>query len=250
MHPSVRDIFYNFSTKFEGDIPWMYLDIKGLVTVGVGNLIDSSDNKLIDPVSPALAVPFEYDGQPGSKATSVDIRAAWNTVKARNDLKTRGASAFKSLTNLRITSTSTQVLVNQKLLDNEIFLKRNYFSQFDSWPADAQLGVLSMAWAMGAGFPAKYPKFTTACQSEDWDTAATQCDISTVGNPGVKPRNDANRILFSNAARVRQLGYQPEVLYYRTVLFQDSVFNPFDPVLAIEAALEGQEKYLNKVYFF
>ena len=36
MHSSVQAIFPEFSKRFEGYVHWMYLDIKGLVTTGVG----------------------------------------------------------------------------------------------------------------------------------------------------------------------------------------------------------------------
>ena len=40
MRPSVFAAFPGFITRFEGRLPFMYLDTKGLVTTGVGNLID------------------------------------------------------------------------------------------------------------------------------------------------------------------------------------------------------------------
>src|SRR5580704_1499007 len=52
MYSSVRDIFPNFSKQFEGRVGWMYLDVKGLVTIGVGNLID--------PLPAAVGLPFVH----------------------------------------------------------------------------------------------------------------------------------------------------------------------------------------------
>lgn len=40
MYPSVTSFFRVFNEPLEGVVAYMYLDIKGLVTVGVGNLID------------------------------------------------------------------------------------------------------------------------------------------------------------------------------------------------------------------
>jgi GH24 family phage-related lysozyme (muramidase) len=34
MHQSVLDVFPRFTSEFEGRVSWMYLDIKGLVTIG------------------------------------------------------------------------------------------------------------------------------------------------------------------------------------------------------------------------
>ena len=50
MYDDVRAAFLSFTTRLEGRVPYMYLDIKGLVTIGVGNLID--------PVDLALQVTF------------------------------------------------------------------------------------------------------------------------------------------------------------------------------------------------
>jgi len=47
-----------------------------------------------------------------------------------------------------------------------------------------------------------WPRFCTACQQQDFDSAAMQCSINTVNNPGVVPRNAHNQRLFKNAAAV------------------------------------------------
>jgi len=40
MHTSIRNYFIKFNEPIEGRVTHMYLDVKGLVTIGVGNLID------------------------------------------------------------------------------------------------------------------------------------------------------------------------------------------------------------------
>jgi hypothetical protein len=49
MWPSVQAAFVPISSKLEGYLPWMYLDILGWVTTGMGNKVD--------PVSQALSLP-------------------------------------------------------------------------------------------------------------------------------------------------------------------------------------------------
>ena len=57
-------------------------------------------------------------------------------------------------------------LIQKRLSDNESFLKRHSpFADFEDWPADAQLAVLSMAWAMGAGGVLGFSKFCAACSA-------------------------------------------------------------------------------------
>ncbi|MGO9893202.1 MAG: hypothetical protein ACLPX8_03180, partial [Bryobacteraceae bacterium] len=110
-----------------------------------------------------------------------------------------------------------------RLAANESFLKRQqWFQDFDTWPADAQLGLLSMAWAMGPGGPGQFPHFSSACKSLDFNAAAAECKMNEAGNPGLIPRNQANFTLFSNAAIVlageAQGGLQSSSLYYPRVL--------------------------------
>lgn len=219
MYQSVHDAFYDFNARsnFEGYVTWMYLDVAGFVTIGVGNKID--------PINLALNLPFEYADQPGSQASQEDITAAWNTVKSRTDL--RLSSAFKEVTNLRLTQAAIRSLIDTRLRENENTLKKT-LSEFDKFPADAQLGLLSMAWALGPLFINNgiWPKFRAACLNQDWDTAAAECRMKSTNNPGIEPRNDADKTLFSNAARVQELGYAPEVLYYPTVIEREVVVTP------------------------
>ncbi len=205
MYSSVRGIFPEFSTQFEGRVEWMYLDVKGLVTIGVGNLID--------PLSAALGLPFVHrvDGSPASRD---EIGAEWTALKDNSSLAQKGHLACKPLTKLVLTDPAIDDLVRGRLDQNEVLL-RQPFPDWDSWPADAQLGVLSMAWAMGAGFPAEWPKFTTACKARDWPGASANCHISEVGNPGVKPRNDADVLLFNNANDVAKGGLDASTLIYK-----------------------------------
>jgi GH24 family phage-related lysozyme (muramidase) len=204
MYDAVRTIFPDFSKQFEGRVHWMYLDVKGLVTIGVGNLID--------PLSAAIDLPFVHrsDTTPASRD---EIGAEWTAVKGNLSLAQKGYLACQAVTRLDLTDDGIDALVRQRLDQDEVFLKQT-FADWESWPADAQLGVLSMAWAMGAGFPAHFPTFTTACKGQDWQGAAANCHINDVGNPGVRPRNDANVTLFHNAASVVASGADRSVLVY------------------------------------
>ena len=76
MKDSIRKIFPEFSRKFEGYVNWMYLDVKTLITVGVGNLID--------PVSLAVNLPFTK--KDGTKASQDEIKAEWTQLKSRTEL--------------------------------------------------------------------------------------------------------------------------------------------------------------------
>ena len=71
-----------------------------------------------------------------------------------------------------------------------------------------------MAWALGAGFAAQWPNFSAAVRARDWASASAHCRMDETGNPGVKPRNDADQQLFRNAAAVEARGLDRSVLHY------------------------------------
>lgn len=196
MRQAVELEFPEFCERFEGRLPFMYLDVLGFVTTGVGNLID--------PLRAAIYLPWmRADGTPAGPA---QISQAWRTVKAQQQWKDMGGMAFASLTSIRLTEQAIDDLVHQKLMGIEANLKLR-FPSWDEFPADAQMGIISMAWAMGEGF--HFPKFQAAAESMDWSTASEECKISETGNPGVKPRNIANKALFLSAAS----GGDPEELH-------------------------------------
>jgi GH24 family phage-related lysozyme (muramidase) len=207
MYDSVRNNFISFNVPFEAKVEYMYLDIIGKVTIGIGNLID--------PVDTALGLPFVHKTDESQPATVDEIRAEWNAVHDDSSLATRGARAAAAVTALKLTDSDITALVLSKLSSFARALQATpEFSGLDTWPADAQLGILSMAWALGAGFGPTWPVFRAACATSDWAAAAAACKISEAGNPGVAPRNAANLRLFQNAAAVAAAGSDATVLWY------------------------------------
>ncbi len=205
MRSSVSSVFMQFSTDLEGRVPWMYVDVKGLVTVGIGNLID--------PRPAALALPFHHDVT-GEPATQEEVAAAWDDLKANAaELGARGHKACERRNDLRLSPEAIDSLVLAKAAQNHEVL-RGHFPAIDDVPADAQLGLHSMAWALGAAFAPRWPNFTAAVRAGDFRTAADQCHMSEDGNPGVVPRNVANALLFRNAATVVDGGGDPEALHW------------------------------------
>ncbi len=207
MRAAVLAAFPEFTTKFEGRLNFMYLDALGLVTTGVGNLID--------PVGAALALPWVHSDN--SPASAAEITEEWNKIKGLSSLDQRGGAVYGSYTSLHLTDDAIDSLVQSKLQANEAELQR-YFPDWDNWPADAQMGALSMAWAMGAGFPETFKNFVAAANTGDWMTAATQSQMAPT--PGIAPRNAADLLLFQNAAVANA---NPETLYYPNQAWADAV---------------------------
>jgi hypothetical protein len=102
-------------------------------------------------------------------------------------------------------------------------MKQAPFKNFAQWPADAQLALLSMAWAMGPGGPPQFKNMAAACEKLDFDTAAAQCRMDETGNPGVVPRNKADKLLFENAAAVVAAAMDYSVVYYPGIVMKPVV---------------------------
>jgi hypothetical protein len=213
----VRENFVPFTIPLEGalgggyiGIPWMYQDVKGLVSSGLGNLLD--------PVSLAIGLPWvRLDG---TTATREDIVAEWMRIKNLGpNGKGQTAAQLGHLyarphTTLRLTADGLEQSLQGKLHQMDRYLASK-FSGYEEWPADAQLGVLSHSWAVGPAFQARWPKLTGALRALDFRTAAKECYLAeATWISGLRPRNAANRLLFANAAVVLDEGLDPDVLYY------------------------------------
>jgi len=202
MRDSVRDAFVGFTAPLEGVVRWLYCDVKGLVSIGIGDLVD--------PIQLALNLPLVHpDGTPADRS---EIAAEWLRIKNYPGAARGGHLLVQNAAKLRLTDDGVRNLVASKLNANDAFLAHR-FPAYGSWPADAQLGILSLAWACGPGF--RFPKLQAALEALDFDTAAVECfmpEEATIS--GLRPRNKADALLFRNAAAVMKLGLDPDTLYW------------------------------------
>ena len=124
-------------------------------------------------------------------------------VKLRTDLAPHGGGAFKELTTIRATKASIDKRVMHDLASFEATLK-TIFPEWESWPWQCQLAVLSMAWASGPHLDHGWPKFVAACRAQDWATAAVECMPSDaemgVQNDSFHKRVAEQQRLFREAA--------------------------------------------------
>ena len=123
---AVLDIWNDFNRPLEGRVPFMYLDVKGLVTTGLGNLIDST----------ADAEQLAWQHADGTPASTDEIDAEWERVKGRIDLAPKGGGAFRADAQLFLTDEEIDRVVLLKLGQMETTLKgRADFQAFDDAPA-------------------------------------------------------------------------------------------------------------------
>lgn len=227
MRDSVRAAFVEFTAPFEGVVPWMYCDVKGLVSVGIGNLID--------PIQMAMSLPFVHAD--GSAADRAEIAAEWLRIKNFPNAAALGHRAVEHVAKLRLTLGGVQDLVSGKLAQMGAMLVQR-FPDFEQWPADAQLATLSMSWACGPAF--RFPALAHALFDGDFTVAANECHMDETGNLGLAPRNVANVTLYRNAATVAAGGLDPEPLRWPVDLSEEPTLPDF-PIVYGLPPLESPE---------
>ncbi len=205
IRPSVVAHWTSVNRPLEGVLPFMYTDALNLVTTGMGDLIDASQSGSSAPWAPALSLPWRNPD--GSLADAGTIIAQWQTVKNGGVNSSVNAGP---LTSIRLDDAGIQQTVARTIASNEAIL-RGYFANWDTMPADAQAAIMSMAWAMGAGFPATFVEFTKAINAGRYADAA---DLSDFQGVGVQQRIDMDKAMLANAQAVVDGGYDPGKLYW------------------------------------
>lgn len=195
----VAEEFDRLSPRFEGAIPWMYRDARGVDEDPKkhdpqGGLVTTAIGVLIDPVANALPLPWvrAVDGLP---ATPAEIRAEWALIKTTPNLNRDGAGAAKPLCHLRLTADGVRTVTRKRAVEFVEALIHT-FPAMVTWPPQARLAVLLHTWAVGTDLPRTYPRMTAALRAQDWAAALAECHISEVGNEGVAPRNVKIKALF------------------------------------------------------
>jgi hypothetical protein len=211
VYPSVATAFEQINNQLEGKVSWPYLDSKGLVTCAVGYLVD--DGSGVAP-SRMLALPWKHTD--GTTATDDEIRTGWLAVKNSGLAGIGGGNQkFADLTDLRLDEAGIDQATKGWIADAEPILTES-FPDYPTMQADAQLALLLMAYALGPAFSLEYPKFTAAINATipEYDVAAQESHISTVGNPGVEPRDQDLLVLLGNAERAQATNVPHSVLWY------------------------------------
>lgn len=198
MHENVRKSFIPFNEPLEGRVRFMYLDIKNLVSTGVGNLLDADDPEHFgsnpSPLPDIYTINW-LDKTSGAPASRSEILGEYTRVKFSGTAHA-SLQEKEKITRLKVSDGEINKLVTRKLMSFEgILRQRDPFATLDHWPADGQLGLFSMAWALGPAF--RFPKFQAAAAVGDWLAMARECRMTETGNPGIISRNVRNGLLFT-----------------------------------------------------
>jgi GH24 family phage-related lysozyme (muramidase) len=194
MHSAVEQAWPAVAREHEGVVHWPYLDTVNKVTVGIGLLIEA-DNQ---PTEECFSLPWTVDGQP---ATRAQIAAGWAAVNSHTELAGH-ATQFETVSRLRLSDQA----INGALMAKTREFWSDLTSQLvnlEEWPADAQLGLLDLAYQLGPWFlGASWPNFTAGAHASDFIRCASNCAVRQAS----AERNTHRSRLFRNAALV--VGYQ------------------------------------------
>jgi hypothetical protein len=229
MRQVIKDTFFDFSAQREGFTPFMYADTLNLVTTGIGNLIDNGARNGFDisenAMAPAMSLPWKIKGAgwtsknpvTAGDASREEIRESWIRTKLREQenpgFNKRGGFAYAGFQPLTLDLEGLKQLFNKTLTRFDSTLAQKY-PGYETWPADAQMATLSMAWAMGPAF--NFPAFKAAVDRLDFRKAA-ELSFFKGGGGTLENRSGRNRenvIMFTNAADVLKAGADPDRLFF------------------------------------
>lgn len=201
-HPSVAASFARLQIGMEGYCNYMYCDVKGLVTTGEGNLIDD--------VASACALTWRHPD--GSIATSDEVTLSWHTVKvAPSSMWPGGGAAYAALTTIRLDDACISAIINARLaIDEAVLVKR--LPNYACLPADAQMGILSIAWAAGPSCAAPHLFNALDLLTPDFGVAAYESSDNF--RDLTAKRKAFNKRCFTNAKSVQDKVLDPTILYY------------------------------------
>ena len=150
--------------RWEGPVRHLYLDSEGNMTIGYGLLLRSPAD--------AMGLGLVFPRDPTRRVVLTDIQHDWNAITSGG---ARGAAAAASVTLLRLTPAGLISSARNKILAVVRALRNRGFRDIGVWPADAQLGVLIMAWGLGVDrLSREYTDFKDACAAQDWERAARE----------------------------------------------------------------------------
>lgn len=174
---------YDALKRWEGVIPYLYLDSVGLVTIGIGFMLPN--------VFSASTLPFVNTS--GEPSTQAEIAADFNRVKSlpANKLPTY----YHSFSSPLLPQAEINRLLAANVSSFEISLRKMY-SGYDTYPDSVKVGLIDMCYNLGsAKLKAQYPKFNRAVQTHNWILAADQCHRN---GPSAE-RNEFTQKLFLEA---------------------------------------------------
>lgn len=169
---------FDFTAKYEGIVPHLYLDSRGNPTCGIGFLVENREDLRKFAWNPNLQ----------------EAQADWVLLK---DLPANRVPGFYR----KAVRASLSDAEMRKHFDIEVGKFRALLSskgwKIATLPIPAQIAVVDMAYCLGVGGLEKFTKLKAAVLSGNWSEASKQCSRKGVQ----EERNVATSALFAQAGR-------------------------------------------------
>jgi len=197
MHQSASNQIIDYLTSFEAFVPWMYLDSLGLVTTGIGNLLDPYSTY-------GKKVSFSRRSD-GGRATDAEVKAEFDMVKSKAvagghapQAGFQSYKAFESITKLRASKEDVDAAVRTALKAHEAAAVQYFGRDFTTLPADVQVVLVQMSYA--GGLKSRQGQLAPFLRKRDFIGARDYTYLSNAkqGRNGYKKYNAAFRILMTN----------------------------------------------------
>ena len=187
-----RELLNSFTIqlhKFEGSVPWMYLDTGGVVTVGVGCQLSTP--------SSARGLPFlDPSGIPANAGEI--LRNYEQVLKMEPGMK---PEFYRTPSSVLLAETTISSLLMRRVKECDADLGSSYSFGYGSAPQPAKLALLDMLFTLGPhGLFRGFPELMTDVQHTDWAAAALHCHRKGVS----KERNAWTAAQFKAAASLQR----------------------------------------------
>lgn len=171
---------FSFTFGNEGNVPHMYADSGGIVTVGIGHAIF----RLQD----AHKLPFVRKDT-GAPATQQEIDKDYNAVVG---IANHVARYFDSLTELELSQADIDNLV-QADFNTHIQIADAFFS-LDTLPQPVQIALFDLAFQAGGNLTAnEYPNLQDALRRRDWVRAGAEMNVKSDTQRNLARLNEATK---------------------------------------------------------
>jgi len=159
-------------------VPWMYLDTRGYVTIGVGNLVPN--------VEAACGLPL-WNHAAERLATTAEIVRSFVAVQSMRSGMV--SSNYRLTPRLELSTDDIDVLLIQRIRGEFLPGLEHLFHGFSAFPGPARSALMDMAFNLGLGREATaehratglrgFSRLRTAVAIRDWARAAGECQRSS-----------------------------------------------------------------------
>jgi GH24 family phage-related lysozyme (muramidase) len=176
-------------TGFEGNVPFMYRDTEGWVTVGVGQMIPDVN----------AAKRYRFLKPLGDLATAEEIEQDYKRVYAMP--AGMPAEKYRTQTGLVLSEDYIESLLETKLKECDMALRRHYL-RYDTYPEPVKLALLDMIYNLGAPkLFGQFAAFEKAVNAQDWKTAGLESHRKHKGSTDNRNAWTRHQFLISEAKK-------------------------------------------------